>query len=218
MSAPGWNNQRMDVGDRPDGQRLGTGNLIEVGRVGDKAHVSAPVNGRMRLRQLTSRDAPVIASWAEDIELCRAADWSVDLPYERHLAFWRDLIGVPPPGLIRLGAVSGGDLVGYVDLHRLDPARRELGFLIGVRARWGEGLGRQAAAAALEHGFCALRLEEIWAEALEANQRSVRLLQRLGMRETGRGDEGEFLGQTSFYRQFTLTSSLWRRQPNEPGG
>lgn len=82
----------------------------------------------------------------------------------------------------------------------------ELGFLIGIRARWGEGLGHRAAAAAIEYGFRDLRLDEVWAEALDANQRSIRLLQRLGMRETGRGDEGEFLGQPSFYRQFTLTS------------
>ena len=41
----------------------------------------------------------------------READWSVDLPYQRHLTFWRDVIDAPPVELIRLGAVSDGELV-----------------------------------------------------------------------------------------------------------
>lgn len=172
---------------------------MDVG-AGPEAHPLA-----VQLRPLTLDDAPVIASWATDPDLCRAADWSVDLPYERHLAFWRDLIEAPPADLIRLGAVSGDHLVGYVDLHGSERGRRELGFLIGVRGRWGQGLGRRAAAAALEHAFDELRLDEVWAEALDANQRSTRLLRRLGMRETGRGDEGRYLGRPSFYRQFALT-------------
>ncbi len=204
----------MDVDDGRDGRRLEGENGTDVSHAGGTARVGRPVDDRMWLRPLTLDDAPVIASWAEDVQLCREADWSVGLPHESHLAFWRDLIEAAPRELIRLGAVSGGDLVGYVDLHGSDPGRRELGFLIGVRPRWGHGLGHRAATAALEYGFRDMRLGEVWAEALDANQRSVRLLQRLGMRETGRGDEGEFLGRPSFYRRFALMSSQWRRPPS----
>lgn len=200
----------MDINHGRASQRLVVRGGARVGHAARTVRVGAFVDSSVHLRPLSPDDVPVIASWAEDVELCREAEWSEDLPRERHLVFWRDVIDAPPPGLIRLGAVSGDDLVGYVDLHGLDPARRELGFLIGVRARWGEGLGRQAAAAALDYGFGPLRLAEVWAEALDANQRSVRLLQRLGMRETGRGSDGEFLGRPSFYRQFTLTSSQWQ--------
>lgn len=164
----------------------------------------------VRLRPLTAADIEVMADWAEDLQFCREAGWTVDLPRERRLAFWRELVESPPVELIRLGVVHGDDLVGYVDLHGSEPARRELGFLIGSRSRWGQGLGRQAASAALDHGFGSLSLDEIWAEALDANRRSVRLLQRLGMRETGRGAEGEFLGQPTFFRQFALTAPEWR--------
>ncbi|MFC8191010.1 GNAT family N-acetyltransferase [Cellulomonas sp. NPDC057328] len=185
---------------RPDAGTGALGGLPAV-RVGSPVH----------LRPLTHDDVPVLASWADDVELCREAGWSTGLARERHVAFWRGVVDAPPPELLRLGAVSEGALVGYVDLHGLGPARRELGVLIGVRARWGDGLGRQAAAAALDHGFGALGLTEVWAEALDANGRSVRLLRRLGMRETGRGGEEDFLGRPSFYRQFTVTSAEWRR-------
>ncbi len=199
----------MDVDRGPARRRPGA----DGGARGGRALPAAGVTSSVHLRPLTLDDVPVLASWAEDVELCRAAGWSTGLPRERHLAFWRGVVDAPPPELLRLGAVSGGTLVGYVDLHGLEPARRELGLLVGVRARWGDGLGGRAVAAALDHGFGALGLAEVWAEALDANRRSVRLLQSLGMRETGRGGEDEFLGRPSSYRQFTMTSSEWRRSP-----
>ncbi|MEN3311137.1 MAG: hypothetical protein V7645_466, partial [Actinomycetota bacterium] len=61
----------------------------------------------------------------------------------------------------------------------------------------------------LDHGFDKLRLQEIWAEAFDANQRSVRILQRLGLLEIRRGDEGAFLDQPTFYRQFAITAADW---------
>jgi len=179
-----------------------------------------PQSPGVSIRPLVPGDAEVAASWARDVEFCRAADWSADRPYEQHVAFWRDLIQAPPPDLIRLGATNEGVLVGYVDLHGGDPMRRELGFVTGGRDRWGRGLGGRAAAAALQHAFRDLRLGEVWAQALDANHRSVRLLTRLGMQETAHGDDGRFLGQPSFYRRFTLTASEWvtDRVPGPGGG
>jgi len=181
--------------------------------------VAAPQHEVVHLRPLVPGDAQTLASWARDVAFCQAADWSADLPYERYSTFWRDLIQAPPPDLIRLGVIHEGVLAGYIDLHGSEPTRRELGFVIGSRDRWARGLGRRAAAAALRYGFQDLRLNEVWAKALDANQRSVRLLQRLGMRETARGDEAEFLCQPTFYRQFILTASEWRGtdRPKGPG-
>lgn len=159
----------------------------------------------VHLRELVAADADVLAGWAGDEVFCREAEWSPGLPFEVHRDFHRGLIASPPPELLRLGVVSGGDLVGFVDLHGLEPHRRELGFTIGGRSRWGRGLGGAAARAGLAYGFEALELTEIWAEALDANERSVRLLRRLGMDETGHGDDSEFCGTPTYYRQFALT-------------
>ena len=167
------------------------------------------------LRPLVPGDARVLASWARDLEFCREAGWSTDLPEERHVAFWHRSIQTPPAELIRLGVVVQDALVGYIDLHGQEPGRRELGIVIGVRDRWGQGLGRRAASAALDHAFHDLDLGEVWAEALDANARSVRLLRRLGMQEAGRGAAGTFLSQPTFYRQFRLTASAWRSAARE---
>ncbi len=164
------------------------------------------------LRPLSVADAPVLASWAADREFCREAEWSLELDKDKYLSFWRRSIQRPAADLVRLGVVSGDELVGYVDLHGTEPDRRELGFVIGARDRWGQGLGLGAARAALGHAFQVLNLREVWAEALDANTRSVRILQRLGMQETGRGEAGHFLSQPTFYRRFTTGARLAARR------
>ncbi|BEL05236.1 hypothetical protein Q0Z83_034270 [Actinoplanes sichuanensis] len=128
------------------------------------------------LRALVAADAAVITGWASDPEFARAAGWTRQDHEQHH----RRLIQTPPPDLIRLGAVVGGELVGYVDLHGVEVDHRELGFVIGGRDRWGRGLGLGAAAAGLDYGFTVLRLREIRAAAAATNQRSVRILTRLG--------------------------------------
>lgn len=163
----------------------------------------------MSLRSLLPADAPSIAGWARDPEFCREAGWSTSLGRQEHLEFQERIISSPPPGLLRLGAEVGGILVGYVDLHGTAPDTRELGFLIGERDRWGQGLGRRAAAAGLDHGFGELGLKVIWAEALEGNRRSMGILRGLGFTETGPGTIGEFRGVTGVHRRFALSAREW---------
>ena len=100
-------------------------------------------------------------------------------------------------------------MVGYVDLHGDGAAERELGFVIGERAKWGRGLGAQAARAGLRCGFTELGLNSIWAEAVDLNVRSIRVLDRVGMAETGVGDAASFRGQPSHYRRFAISATEW---------
>jgi RimJ/RimL family protein N-acetyltransferase len=131
------------------------------------------------------------------------------MPFAERRRVHEKLIQSPLSDLIRLGVDYEGVLVGYVDLHGDEPHRRELGFVIGERGRWSRGLGRLAAAAALDYGFDQLGLHEIWAEALDANLRSVRVLQRLGLVETGGGEDGVYLDQPTYHRRFVITAKDW---------
>ena len=45
---------------------------------------------------------------------------------------------------------------------------------------------------------------------LEANERSVRILQRLGLAETSKIDDGLLLDQPSHYRRFAISARDWR--------
>ena len=174
--------------------------------------MSADANERgmhaVALRPLEATDAGVVAAWGEDLLFCDAAGWSRDVdPTERRVG-WVGLADDPPPGLLRLAALVGGEVVGFVDLNGAEPGRRELGYVVGGRERWGRGLGTALARAGLAHGFAVLRLDVIWAEAADANAASIRILQRIGMTETGRGEDTWYLDRPTFHRRFEI-----RRRP-----
>lgn len=161
------------------------------------------------LRPLDPADTEAIARWADDPEFCRMADWRADLTFGQRLRALETLIERPPRELIRLAAVHDDILIGYVDLHGTEADRRELGFVVGPCRRWGRGLGRAAAAAGLAYGFDRLGLRVMWADAVAANRRSVRILEGLGLAETGRREPATFLGRPSYFRRFEITVSAW---------
>lgn len=166
-----------------------------------------------RLRPLMPDDVETLASWGLDAELCAAAEWTVGKPLNYHREYWTRLIESPPEDLLRLAVVADGDrVVGYTDLFGQDSAERELGFVIGERAMWGRGLGTMAASLTLEHGFSILGLSTIVAEAWDANDGSIRILRKIGMRETGRGETGVYLEKPTFMRRFVVHAIDWRNR------
>lgn len=161
----------------------------------------------LRLRPLSHDDIEIMAKWGTDAELCAAAEWSIGLPLETHRDHWQRVIDNPSSDLVRLAVTIEKDrIVGYADLFGSDPDQRELGFVIGDRSRWGQGLGYAAAAAMIDYGFVQVRLRSIIARAWDANVRSIRILRRLGMREIGRGEDGIYRGTHTFNRVFLLTA------------
>jgi RimJ/RimL family protein N-acetyltransferase len=115
----------------------------------------------------------------------------------------------PPSELLRFGAVVDGELVGYVDLHGTDPDRRELGFLVGPSRRWGRGLGFRIAAMGVARGIMEEGLAEVWAETHPANAPALAILGKLGMTQTGEGDEDEYLGARAPMLQFAMRRERW---------
>lgn len=163
----------------------------------------------VRLRALLIEDAATLAGWQQDLTLCTHADWRPNTTDHLDVDDWERRIASAPSDLLRLIAVCGGESVGYADLHGHGRGSRELGYVVAPSDRWGQGLGTAIAHAALDYGFAVLDLDRIWAEALQANVASVRVLQRLGLRETGWGGPAQFLGEPSRYRQFEITQAQW---------
>ncbi len=166
----------------------------------------------LTLRPLEPEDAATMAAWAEDPVFLAHADWG-ERSRAENLEFWRSLIRRPAADLVRLAGQERGNLVGYVDLHGSEPDWRELGYVVGPSDQWGRGLGTALGAAGLAHGFESLELSEIRAEAHAANQPSVRILQRLGMSEGRRGEDGFFLGRATYLRRFAITRCQWLMRP-----
>lgn len=170
----------------------------------------------LRLRPLQHGDAHALAGWGQDELFCQHAEWTATSSAALH-DFWVRQVEDPPFELIRLAVEDAdGELVGYVDLHGSNPGEKELGFVIGPSHRWGQGLGRRAAEAALAYGFEELALDRLWAEALAANTASVRILRSLGMQETGKGGPGTFLQEVSYYLKFRISRRVWMHQGHMP--
>lgn len=86
---------------------------------------------------------------------------------------------------IELASQPGG-LVGFCGLRHMDGAD-DVELLYGILPRyWGEGLVTEAAREVLRHGFDVCGLARIMGVTDTPNQRSVRVMQRLGMVFEGR--------------------------------
>lgn len=95
-------------------------------------------------------------------------------------------------GLFAAALRDSGEFLGYVGLR---VPKFEAPFMpcveIGWRlaaAHWGKGFATEGARAALQWGFESLRLPEILSFAVPANVRSIRVMQKIGMKRDESGD------------------------------
>jgi [ribosomal protein S5]-alanine N-acetyltransferase len=148
------------------------------------------VTDRLVLRELRLADASAIASGAGDRRVARFLI-QVPTPYPISLArrwvlarqeWWECGRGVTL-AIARREAPDG--LLGTVSLRRYARDRRaELGYWLTATA-WGNGYATEAAFAVVDLGFRELGLARIYAQVLDGNAASVRVLEKLGMIEEG---------------------------------
>jgi RimJ/RimL family protein N-acetyltransferase len=85
-----------------------------------------------------------------------------------------------------------GTLIGYIGLNYVDwPAHftpaTEVGWRLGS-PYWGQGLATEGALAALDYGFNQCQLTEIVSFTVPANQRSIRVMEKIGLKRDLQGD------------------------------
>lgn len=141
---------------------------------------------RLHLRQLTTADAPFI------LELVNEPAW-LEFIGDRGVRTLDDARGYLTTGPVamyaRLGfglwAVerkSDGVAVGICGLLKRDTLPDvDLGYAL-LQRHWGQGYAHEAAAAALAHGRHTLKLPRIVAITAPVNERSTRLLEKMGFR------------------------------------
>jgi ribosomal-protein-alanine N-acetyltransferase len=100
---------------------------------------------------------------------------------------------------------AGGRFVGCLGLQPLE-AEVEILYAL-VPGAWGCGYATEAGLAALEYGLAEAGLERVVGIAREANEASVRVLRKLGMRALGRA---EYWGGE--WAKYELTAEAWRAE------
>jgi [ribosomal protein S5]-alanine N-acetyltransferase len=141
---------------------------------------------KVRLRALQLEDIDAVLEWALEQEFCEANDWVFPSDPERLRAHWTRLIETPREDFKRLAIALEERTIGYADLALIDWQERRASFGIAIaREHWGRGFAARGGALLLEYGFETLGLERIVAEVHASNERSLRLMQRLGFRQEG---------------------------------
>jgi RimJ/RimL family protein N-acetyltransferase len=145
---------------------------------------------RLKLRDFREDDVDAVHSWASDPEVVRFMSWGPntrELTREFLQRKFAERTG-DPRRTWDLAVVrrDTGQVIGSVGL-RLDEQRQQaaLGYCYHQDA-WGHGFATEAAREMLRFGFEELGLHRIHASADTRNGASIRVLDKLGMRQEGR--------------------------------
>lgn len=168
---------------------------------------------RLVLRPFTVADAPVFAAYRSDPEVARYQGWEAPFTAEQAEQFVRDVRVVDPtaPGWFQLAVEADGVLVGDVGvgLHE-NLMQAEIGYSLAT-AHQGRGYAVEAVRRVLAYLFDERGLHRVSAECDARNERSARLLDRLGFRQ-----EGHRVQSTWIKREWTddlifgLLATEWR--------
>jgi len=146
------------------------------------------ITNRLHLRPFQIGDADDVLEYASDTEYGK---YEVKVPQPFTLNDAREFVArfSNPQQLEEikmLAMVLGNKVIGQVYLNLLDPEneRAELAWMLS-KALWGQGFTTEAAKAILDWGFQNLKLNKIYARCDFRNVRSVRVMEKLGMKREG---------------------------------
>ena len=143
---------------------------------------------RVLLRPFRLDDVEAVLRYASDPEVTRHLEWDAyDDPVTAE-AFVRSTLAGGTTWYARAVVLHAtGEVIGGADLRVVSARdrRAEIGYGL-ARPHWGHGYAVEAAGLLIRHGFERLGLVRIQAVCAVDNARSVRTLERLGMRCEGR--------------------------------
>jgi RimJ/RimL family protein N-acetyltransferase/molybdopterin-guanine dinucleotide biosynthesis protein A len=141
--------------------------------------------------------AAALAAYRSDPSVAIFQDWATPFTLSDATSFIESMAQSAPltPGEWFQFAVvdkASGELAGDVAIRRHDdgPSVLTLGYTL-ARRFWGRGLATEAVSAVLDHAVALTGATRVTADALAANEPSVRLLERLGFSHVGTNERVE---------------------------
>lgn len=147
------------------------------------------ITERLILRGLRESDLDDVYQQVQDRDIAVTTEL-IPHPYEPHMAVeWFEQVGQSfrsQRGLCWAIALSGIDsLIGSISLRvSAEHLRANLGYWVG-KEHWGRGIATEAAQAAVDFGFCVLKLNRIEACSFANNTASCRVLEKCGLKHEG---------------------------------
>jgi len=176
---------------------------------------------RLVLRRFRVEDLPRLVAYRSDPEVARYQSWSA-LSEDRARAWIRDESNAEPamPGRGFHFAVAHRErdvLLGdvYFSILWHEQRQAEIGYTF-ARGEQGHGFASEAVAAVLGYAFTTLGLHRVTAWTATRNDRSIALLERLGMRREGTTlrsffRDGEWLDE----HLYAMLRDEWRGRNDE---
>jgi RimJ/RimL family protein N-acetyltransferase len=139
---------------------------------------------RVWLRPAERTDIPTFVRWFNDVET--TSFLSARAPMGTALEerwFERMLEAQGKDGYLFVMCLLENDraigTIGFFDIDHVD-GNAGVGIMIGDKSLWGQGLGTDGLGALLDFGFGQLRLERIWLEVYDFNERGRRSYEKCG--------------------------------------
>ena len=170
---------------------------------------------RLILRPFRDADAADVFAYAKNPAVGPAAGWPSHKDEAESLQIIRTVFAAPNVFAVELretGRVIGS--VGFIDEHprgvQPNCPDDELGYALD-ETHWGRGLMPEAAEAVMEYGFAELGFRRIWCSHYMENDRSRRVIEKLGFQyQFTRKVDVPLLGEVHQARYYLMEKEGWR--------
>lgn len=140
---------------------------------------------RLTIRPFRLEDAPTLADYRSDPDVARYQGWSTPFPVEEAERMVAAMTDPAEPGWFQYAVDLGGTMIGDigVDTHE-NLMQADLGYTFAPEHQ-GHGYATEAVQRMVRHLFTDRGLHRVSAECDARNERSAKLLTRLGFRQEG---------------------------------
>lgn len=157
------------------------------------------IAGRLvRLRPAEREDLPLFVRWLSDARTSQYLALRSPLGQALEERWFEEMLEHHgrDQWLFAICLLEDGRLVGSLDLHLLDlrNGNAGIGIVIGDPADTSHGYGSDALTALLDFGFSELRLERLWLDVYDFNERGRHVYERLGFVHEATFRRGVFRG------------------------
>jgi RimJ/RimL family protein N-acetyltransferase len=166
------------------------------------------VGERLYLRPVERGDLAQIQAWSNDAEL-RALTGETEPMSEAGVEAYYQRMQTERDRLWLAVVLRGSDrLIGETGLLRMfHPWRTtDCSLVLGDRAAWGQGFGREALSLLLDHTFGNLNFHRVAVGVAAGNTRALRFWEKAGFRREGVQRDGYYLNHC--YADFVMLSLL----------
>ncbi|ANZ40315.1 GNAT family N-acetyltransferase [Lentzea guizhouensis] len=150
-------------------------------------------SARLTLRPFRAGDAQAFAAYRSDPEVARYQGWDTPYPVEAAERMIAEMTDPAAPGWFQYAVDLDGALIGDIGVNTHENLMQaDIGYTLAP-AHQGRGLAFEAVGRVVRHLFEDRGLRRVSAECDARNERSVKLLKRLGFRQEGHRVENTWI-------------------------